>query len=202
MRRNALAAVEGWDPYNVTEDADLAFRLAAEGGSIGWIAPPTKEEAVSRLRPWFKQRSRWLKGYIQTWLVHMNAPLSGGWRRAVMLQVTLGLSLLSVLFFTPVIVGLVLFETALWLGIIDTNIPTIYLLTLGFSLFCGMAVGALGAVRAGQPHLLKHVPFMPFYWLMLFPPLIQAIIELQTRPFHWHKTEHGVTGAPPEITGG
>jgi hypothetical protein len=43
---------------------------------------------------------------------------------------------------------------------------------------------------------------MPLYWLLLFPPLLQAIIELQTRPFHWHKTEHGVTGAPPEIAGG
>jgi cellulose synthase/poly-beta-1,6-N-acetylglucosamine synthase-like glycosyltransferase len=202
MRRNALLAVDGWDPFNVTEDADLAFRLAADGGGIGWISPPTQEEAVSKFRPWFKQRSRWLKGYLQTWLVHMNAPLSGGWRRAVMLQVTLGLSLLSVLFFAPVIFGLILFTIARLVGITDVVIPSIYILTLGFSLLCGMAVGALGAVRAGQPHLLKHVPMMPLYWLLLFPPLLQAIIELQTRPFHWHKTEHGVTGAPPEIAGG
>jgi cellulose synthase/poly-beta-1,6-N-acetylglucosamine synthase-like glycosyltransferase len=202
MRRNALQTVGGWDPFNVTEDADLAFRLAAEGGGIGWIQPPTQEEAVSRLRPWFKQRSRWLKGYLQTWLVHMNAPLSGGWRRSVMLQVTLGLSLMSVLFFTPVMAGLALYETARLVGIIEATIPAVYLLALGFSLLCGMAVGALGAVRAGQLHLLKHVPFMPLYWLLLFPPLLQALIELQTRPFHWHKTEHGVTGAPPETAGG
>lgn len=202
MRRDALQTVGGWDPFNVTEDADLAFRLVAEGGGIGWIAPPTQEEAVSRLRPWFRQRSRWLKGYLQTWLVHMNAPLSGGWRRAVMLQVTLGFSLMSVLFFAPVIIGLVLYESARLTGITQEVIPAVYLLTLGFSLLCGMAVGALGAIRAGQPHLLKHVPLMPLYWLLLFPPLIQALIELKTRPFHWHKTEHGVTGAPPEIAGG
>ncbi|MGJ8561225.1 MAG: glycosyltransferase family 2 protein [Litorimonas sp.] len=202
MRRDALHSVGGWDPFNVTEDADLAFRLAAEGGDIGWIELPTQEEAVSRFRPWFKQRSRWLKGYLQTWLVHMNAPLSGGWRRAVMLQVTLGLSLMSVLFFAPVMFGLALYESARLIGIIDAAIPAIYLLTLGFSLFCGMAVGALGAVRAGRPHLLKYVPFMPLYWLLLFPPLLQALIELQIRPYHWHKTEHGVTGAPPEAAGG
>jgi hypothetical protein len=65
-----------------------------------------------------------------------------------------------------------------------------------------MAVGALGAIRSGQPRLLKHVPLMPIYWLLLFPPLLQALIELKTRPYHWHKTEHGVTGAPPETTGG
>lgn len=202
MRRSALETVGGWDPFNVTEDADLAFRLAAEGGGIGWITPPTQEEAVSRLRPWFKQRSRWLKGYLQTWLVHMNAPFSGGWRRAVMLQVTLGFSLMSVLFFAPIIAGLVLFETARLLGTTEATIPSVYLLALGFSLLCGMSVGALGAVRSGQLHLLKHVALMPLYWLLLFPPLLQALIELRTRPFHWHKTEHSVTGAPPERAGG
>ncbi|GHA94691.1 hypothetical protein GCM10009069_17080 [Algimonas arctica] len=142
MRRSALETVGGWDPFNVTEDADLAFRLVANGGGIGWIHLPTQEEAVSRLRPWFKQRSRWLKGYLQTWLVHMNAPLSGGWRRAVMLQVTLGLSLLSVLFFAPVMTGLALYEGARLMGIMEATIPAIYLLALGFSLLCGMAVGA------------------------------------------------------------
>lgn len=202
MRRSALQSVGGWDPFNVTEDADLAFRLAADGGGIGWIPAPTQEEAVSQFRPWFKQRSRWLKGFIQTWMVHMNAPLSGGWRRAVMLQITLGLSLLSVLFFAPVMTGLALYEVARLSGLTQATIPSIYWLTLGFSLLCGMAVGALGALRAGQPHLLKHVPLMPIYWLLLFPALIQAFIELRTRPFHWHKTEHGVIGAPPETAGG
>ncbi|MEL6686194.1 MAG: glycosyltransferase family 2 protein [Pseudomonadota bacterium] len=202
MRRDVLEAVGGWDPHNVTEDADLAFRLASEGGQIGWIQPPTEEEAVSSLRPWFKQRSRWLKGYIQTWLVHMNAPLTGGWRRAVMLQLTLGFSLLSVAFFAPVMMALGLLGLAKSLGITEIGLPTIYLGALGFSLLCGMIVGALGAIRSGKRHLLWHVPLMPLYWLLLFPPLIQALIELRTRPFHWHKTEHGVTShsltdAPP-----
>jgi len=199
MRRASLDAVGGWDAYNVTEDADLAFRLAANGGGIGWISAATQEEAVSHIRPWHRQRSRWLKGYIQTWMVHMNAPLSGGWRRVVMLQITLGLSLLSVLFFAPIMVFLGLLGIANVVGITEAAIPSVYLWTLGFSLICGMAVGALGAMRAGQPHLLRHVPLMPIYWLLLFPPLMQALVELRTRPFHWHKTEHGVTGAPPDL---
>ncbi|MGB3456255.1 MAG: glycosyltransferase family 2 protein [Litorimonas sp.] len=201
MRRDALERVGGWDPFNVTEDADLAFRLACDGGRIGWIAPPTQEEAVSRLRPWMRQRSRWLKGFLQTWLVHMNAPLSGGWRRALMLQLTLGVSLLSVAFFAPVVVGLTLLLLAGALGVTDVRVPPVYLLTLGFSMVCGMSAGALGAVRAGQPRLLWHVPLMPLYWMLLFPPLVRAIAELRTRPFHWHKTEHGVTGAPPGLAG-
>lgn len=197
MRRSALDAVGGWDAYNVTEDADLAFRLAAQGGQIGWISPPTQEEAVAQFRPWCRQRSRWLKGYIQTWLVHMNSPFAGGWRRALMLQATLGHALLSVLFFAPVMFSLTCFALAQWVGITDAQTPRLYLLALGFSLICGMMVGAVGALRAGQKHLLRHVPLMPLYWLILFPPLMQALIEMRTRPFHWHKTQHGVTGAPP-----
>jgi cellulose synthase/poly-beta-1,6-N-acetylglucosamine synthase-like glycosyltransferase len=201
MRRSALIEVGGWDPHNVTEDADLAFRLSALGNRIGWIDRPTREEAVSHMRPWLKQRSRWLKGYIQTWLVHMNSPVQGGWRRAMMLQLTLGLSLMSVFFFAPVMLALGLFSLAKLIGITSLGLPSLYMGALGFSLLCGMIIGAVGAIRARQFHLLWHVPFMPLYWLLLFPPLIQAIIELQIRPFHWHKTEHGVTGAPPELAG-
>ena len=198
MRREALEAVGGWDPFNVTEDADLAFRLAGRGGRIGWIAPPTQEEACHRLGPWFRQRSRWLKGYMQTWRVHMNAPLSGGWRRALMLQLTLGVSLLSIAFYAPVMTFMALWAGADAIGIVDAPLPPVFLGALGFSLASGMAVGALGALRAGQPRLLLHVPLMPLYWTMLFPPLLRALWELRHAPYHWHKTEHGVTGARPD----
>ena len=45
MHRTALDQVGGWDAHNVTEDADLSFRLAAYGHHIGYIHPPTQEEA-------------------------------------------------------------------------------------------------------------------------------------------------------------
>ncbi len=190
MRKSALDAADGWDPYNVTEDADLAFRLAVGRDRIGWIAPPTREEAVAKLRPWMRQRSRWLKGYLQTWLVHMNAPLAGGWRRALMLQLTLGLSLLSVGLYAPVLVVLAGFSLTH-----PGAVQPIYLVALVYSLLCGMAVGVLGALRAGKPRLLLHVPFMPIYWVLMFPPLLRALWELQTNPYYWHKTEHGVSAA-------
>ena len=198
MRRGALERVGGWDPFNVTEDADLAFRLAQGVRRIGWIAPPTQEEACHRLGPWLRQRSRWLKGYMQTWLVHMNAPLSGGWRRVVMLQLTLGVSLLSIAFYAPVLLFLGLWSVGHAAGVVEAELPRVFLGALGFSLLSGMAVGALGAWRSGQRRLLWHVPFMPLYWLLLFPPLLVALWELRSNPFHWHKTEHGVTGARPD----
>ena len=70
LRVAELRALGGWDPYNVTEDADLGMRLHAAGGRTGMLGSVTLEEACSRVRPWIRQRTRWQKGYIQTWLVH------------------------------------------------------------------------------------------------------------------------------------
>jgi glycosyltransferase XagB len=69
-------AISGpWDPFNVTEDADLAFRLATIGHTIEMIDSVTLEEAPNRLIVAIKQRTRWLKGYAQTGLVHSRAPI-------------------------------------------------------------------------------------------------------------------------------
>lgn len=195
IKRSALEEAGGWDAFNVTEDADLAFRLAQGTRRIGWIAPPTQEEAVSSLRPWFRQRSRWLKGYIQTWRTHMSNPLVGGWRRALMLQFTLGLSLLAIFFYTPVILYVGLFLLSGAAGLHDHTVPPIYIGALGLATVSGMAAGVIGALRAGKPRLIWHVPLMPLYWMLLFPPLIRAIVELRTNPFYWHKTEHGLSRA-------
>jgi glycosyltransferase XagB len=70
--RAVLDAVGGWDPYNVTEDADLGIRLARGGWHVGVLASTTWEEAPPTFRVWQGQRTRWLKGWMQTYLVHMR----------------------------------------------------------------------------------------------------------------------------------
>jgi cellulose synthase/poly-beta-1,6-N-acetylglucosamine synthase-like glycosyltransferase len=64
-----------WDPYNVTEDADLAFRLAMAGYQIGMLSSITYEEAPDTATVAKNQRSRWLQGFAQTGLVHTRHPL-------------------------------------------------------------------------------------------------------------------------------
>ena len=64
-----------WDPYDVTEDADLGIRLFKRGYRTRIVDSTTYEEANSQFGNWIRQRSRWLKGYMQTWLVHMRHPL-------------------------------------------------------------------------------------------------------------------------------
>lgn len=70
-----LKQIGGWDPFNVTEDADLGLRASMEGYKVGVIYSTTYEEANSKLGNWLRQRSRWVKGYMQTFLVHNRHPL-------------------------------------------------------------------------------------------------------------------------------
>ena len=63
--RAVLDAVGGWDPFNVTEDADLGIRLARCGYEVGVLASTTWEEAPATASVWSGQRRRWLKGWMR-----------------------------------------------------------------------------------------------------------------------------------------
>ena len=201
MRRTALDEIQGWDSHNVTEDADLSFRLAAHKWRLGYITPPTKEEAVSKFKSWHYQRSRWMKGYIQTWQCHMHAPFAPGGLKGLArfftLQLTVGLTLMSALFHLPVMLCVVAYALYHYVafGALSISIP--FLISLAISYGAGMLIGAVGAIRSGKPILLLSVPFMPLYWLALCAPTLHAFLEVRSNPFHWHKTEHGVSGAAP-----
>lgn len=203
MRRSALDDIGGWDAHNVTEDADLSFRLSAYGHDIGFIHSPTREEAVSIFRDWHFQRARWIKGYMQTWDVHMAKPFAPGGMRGLMrfftLQLTLGITLLSILFYTPVVLSLPVVAIVLWWVSHPLDIGLTYGLTFIFSISIGCLIGIVGAHRAGKPILMKSALSMPLYWLFLFAPALRAISELKGRRFLWHKTRHGVS-RPAELT--
>ena len=197
MRRALLDAIDGWDAHNVTEDADLSFRLAAQGHSIGYIHPPTQEEAICNLQDWRMQRARWMKGFIQTWDVHMAKPWApggiAGLLRFFTLQLTLGLTVLSVLFYAPIVLLLPFIALTLWWVSVPLNIGLAYSLTFIFSISIGCLIGTAGAHRAAKPRLIRSTYMMPLYWLLLFEPAIRAFSELKHKRFHWHKTRHGVS---------
>ncbi len=201
MRREALDDVEGWDAHNVTEDADLSFRLAAKNWTLGYITSPTQEEAVADFRSWHFQRARWMKGYMQTWRCHMRAPFAPGGvqglARFFTLQLTLGLTLLSALFHFPVMAAAGIYCLYQYMAGAPIAIPLPFIISLGISYGAGMIIGAVGAVRAKKLALLMSVPFMPLYWFALCGPTLRALWELRSNPFHWHKTEHGISTLPP-----
>lgn len=196
-----LKALGAWDPYNVTEDADLGVRLARRGLRTVTIASTTWEEAPHRFADWLPQRTRWLKGWMQTAITHTRHPVRlwrdlGTWRLFGLLVVMAGM-LASVLAF-PISLGLV--AAAWWHGTLLAAPESSWLqwlwwvavanLVLGFS--TTMLAGAIAALRRGRLGLAPRALAMPWYWLLVSMAGYRALWQLVHRPFHWEKTRHGV----------
>lgn len=190
FRRAALEAAGGWDPYNVTEDADLGFRLAELGWRSTVIAPGTAEEAVTTLAPWTRQRSRWIKGFLQTLLVRLsNLPAlarNAGWKGLAALLLTIALPVASSMLHGPLALW------ALWeLGAGAMSPADVALLVAGYGV--AAATAWLGLRRSGQCGLAASIALMPLYWPLQTLAAARAARDLALRPFHWEKTRHGVT---------
>jgi len=191
IKREALDRAGLWDPHNVTEDADLAFRLAAQGWTLGTIEPPTGEEALSDYPNWKRQRMRWQKGFLQSWAVHMRRLKGHGWRRALALQITLGATLLAGFLHPPALVGLLTLFALGALGIVSFVPPALFYFIIIFGYGGAILAGAIGLHKSRRLHLWPSLFGMPLYWIWHFWPSILAAIEIFRAPYYWHKTVHG-----------
>lgn len=213
FKTSFLKIAGGWDPFNVTEDADLGIRLYKHNCRTAVIDSRTWEEANCNLHNWIRQRSRWIKGYMQTFFVHMRHP----WRfmRQIGLKGMAGY--FAMIFGTP------------FLPLIN---PFFWLLLLAWVLFQpawieGLFPGLLYYVAAGQLivgnfmfvymnmvgtyfvirdcALKKHQPFSygmiryalltPLYWIFMSVAAYKALFQLIVKPFYWEKTVHGLSSA-------
>ncbi len=189
FRISALQAVGGWDAWNVTEDADLGFRLAAEGYDLGVLELPTVEVAPDRLADWLPQRARWVKGYMQTFGVQTRRPPH--WRTGVLLSfaVTLGVAILAALAHGPLLAWSLISVAAQlstgqgWLTPADAA-----LLVAGW--LCAMAAAVVGLRRAGAELRVRDLLLTPLYWPLLSLAAAHALWQLVRCPHHWDKTRH------------
>ncbi len=200
FRTEALRTVGGWDAWNVTEDADLGFRLVRAGYRIGDLPSNTHEEAPVTVPAWLKQRSRWIKGYIQTLVTHSRAPLR--LLREAGLAATL--AFLSLVFGTvATALGYPAFAIAAliacWDGSLFAPVGTAATLTsiiaLGVWMLGSVALFVppiVGALRRGSPGLLLLVPLLPLYYALVSVAAWMALYDYFNRRFVWNKTEHGL----------
>jgi glycosyltransferase XagB len=197
--RAVLDHLGGWDPYNVTEDADLGIRLARLGWRTTIIASTTWEEAPTSLQVWYPQRTRWLKGWMQTYLVHTRSPIrlsrDLGLRQSLGLHVYIAGLILSSLAHPLMYVVLIVqglsedgfkppadpLQSVIWWGAWAS-------LLLGY--VTSIVIAAL-AVRRRHPRLAWSAIWMPVYWLMISACAYRAIWQLIHNPFLWEKTPHG-----------
>jgi cellulose synthase/poly-beta-1,6-N-acetylglucosamine synthase-like glycosyltransferase len=199
FRRSSLDWCLGWDPYNVTEDADLGLRFARLGLKTAMLESVTGEEANSQVMNWLRQRSRWSKGYMQTLLVHTRRPRALvrqlGPRGAIAFLFTMGSTVLTALL-APVFWALLSLWVAGQPGWIAELFPgaVYYLasLSLLFGNFFIVFLSLCAAVGRGHDDLAPYTLLMPAYWVLMSVATYMALVELFVRPHHWHKTEHAL----------
>ncbi|MFD3191317.1 glycosyltransferase [Sedimentitalea sp. HM32M-2] len=197
FRRDKLVELGGWDAHNVTEDADLGVRLCRAGYRTEMIDTVTYEEANCRIWPWIKQRSRWLKGFMVTYLVHMRRPVQLfhdlGARRFLSLQAFFVGTLCQFLL-APVL-------WSFWLIVLGFQHPIQTLVSNqmvygvgGLFLAAELMVICIGLVAVSSPErrfLMRWVPTMILYFPLAALAAYKALYELVIRPYYWDKTQHG-----------
>ena len=201
FRTEVLRGLGGWDPYNVTEDADLGIRLYKQGFRTGMLNSTTYEEANPNVRNWIRQRSRWIKGYMQTLLVHTR----GGWdlRRTrdkhyfTFLLVIGGKVIVN--FINPLMwvitIGYFVFRSRVGLTIESLYpAPVFYIavVTLLFGNLLFVYIFLLGSAHRNNHDLIKYGLFAPFYWLLMSVAACKALWQLIRKPHFWEKTQHGL----------
>jgi cellulose synthase/poly-beta-1,6-N-acetylglucosamine synthase-like glycosyltransferase len=197
FRTAVLRDIGGWDAFNVTEDADIGIRLAQLGYRVAMLNSTTFEEAPLALSAWLKQRSRWLKGYMQTWLVHMRDPAAlmrrTGFSGFAAFQLFIGGGIVFALA-NPLLwlamAACLLFGLSLWNDTPAALLPGAGLL-LNNLLLTWLAV--LGPRRRGWGDLSPYGLTVIVYWAMISLAGYRGLWQLVTRPFFWEKTEHGVS---------
>ncbi|MFA7253152.1 MAG: glycosyltransferase family 2 protein [Patescibacteria group bacterium] len=198
-----LRLLNGWDPYNVTEDCDLGLRLKEAGFKTEILDSTTWEEANCNLKNWIRQRSRWIKGYFQTFLVHGRTPIytirkigflntmlfglfTGFLPFASMINPFLWLTTISYFALRPII-G----ET------IEQFFPGYILYPSAFCLIVGNFLYIynylVGSSKRGYDGLVKYGLLMPVYWLLISFAGWYGLIQLTFKPHFWEKTKHGLS---------
>lgn len=199
--RNAdLHHVGGWDAYNVTEDCDLGMRFARLGMKTLMLDSDTLEEAPIYIDIWFKQRTRWLKGYMQTQFVHtaqiFDSISSFGMYQFLGLWAVVGGQVLSA-FLHPVAILCFTYQVFAKYFLWDWLFPPYLHPLMAFLLITGAFLVPLQAEavyrRLKRRKSLWLMAFMhPFYWLFASFASYRALIQLITCPSHWEKTRHGL----------
>jgi len=199
FRKEAIKNIGAWDPYNVAEDCDLGIRLQRMGYKVGILNSISQEEATSSFKSWIMQRTRWMKGFIQTSIVHLRHPLRfkkeiGGWKNFFAFILTVP--------GTVIINILNLFYWALLILWFTTHSKVIQIFFPGTILYISVAsfiignliftyLNLIGAYQRGRYELVKYNLLSPFYWVLLAVAGARAFIQIITKPHHWEKTTHG-----------
>jgi cellulose synthase/poly-beta-1,6-N-acetylglucosamine synthase-like glycosyltransferase len=206
FRTDALRQLGAWDPHNVTEDADLGIRIARRGWGARMMNSVTEEEANSKVGNWIRQRSRWIKGFYQTYLVHMRSPIQLcrelGTRRFVAFQLIMGLSTLTSLL-NPIFWTLTLVYVVDGPDRIAPLFPPVVLALGVVAMLAGNLLMVftlmIGCMERGLYSTVSKMLTVPVYWALLSIAAYKAFSQVlrPSKRHYWELTEHGLVDEAP-----
>ncbi len=200
FRVDVLRAIGAWDAWNVTEDADLGLRLARFGYRSRTLPSTTQEEAPALLRAWMKQRRRWCKGWTQTFITLSRDPARlvsetglGGAGVVSLMMVNMVLAPLL----WPPLTALMIYQLAVAglpqpASALELVSATLWMSAAAFGAGSVVWLALLGMKRRNLIGLWPSLPLLLPYYLLISTAAWAALYDLASKPFHWHKTEHGL----------
>lgn len=207
FRIDKLKQVGGWDGYNMTEDAELGIRLAKANYKISTLNSITEEECPTTIKAWLKQRSRWLKGFAQTFCEHLllSRPISSNksliknkFLKIFQLNlpnIIIFFTFIGMSFFSFLALIIIIFNNLIYLNMIPNIITLKYLMYANIYIMIIMIYGSFISICIKNKmkfNLLAFI-FFPLYWILHYIASIKSLYELIVKPFYWSKTEHGVS---------
>lgn len=201
FRFRTLRELGAWDPFNVTEDADLGMRIARKKLKTAVLDSHTYEEAVTSVRSWIKQRSRWVKGFVITWFVTMRHPIRVfrdiGLKNFIIFQTGFGgnfyLPLMNLFLWLVFLAGFFIPDYfSRWFDFWPFAAIAVFNLVVGNLFFLVMML--LATWKEKQKDLLIYSLFSPIYWIFMSIGAWKGFVQLAMgQAYKWEKTAHGVS---------
>lgn len=201
FRLKTLRDIGGWDPFNVTEDADLGLRLHRYGYQTKTISRPTMEDAPEQFGIWLKQRTRWFKGHMQTWMISLRNPkllvAEIGWSSFLISQIMLGGIVVSALAHPVLMISVVYMASLYAVGQpfmqLATPLAILDFLNIMLGYFAFMSLGYISARGDEKSGIWKRIIAIPPYWVLLSIAAWRALFQIIHAPHTWEKTPHKPT---------
>lgn len=188
FKLKVLRKIKGWDPYNVAEDADIGYRLAKAGYKTKVLDSMTMEESPVKLKTWLHQRARWIKGHVQTYIVHLRtiAELKKHYGTKGVLGFHLFLFLPVISYFLQMVLASIMVFPQ-----ISSLYPYISLMSMiNYIIWIIFSIGlaTFVVIKNRWKKMFLSVILYPMYYLLHSVAFFMAVYQLFFKPHYWNKT--------------
>jgi cellulose synthase/poly-beta-1,6-N-acetylglucosamine synthase-like glycosyltransferase len=192
LRVKDLIEMGGWDAVNVTEDCDLGIRLARMGRRTIICDSVTNEIAVTEVKHWIPQRTRWQMGFMVTYINHCKSFVSLSRQLGPAGLFHFFMSIFGN-FINPLITPLlfVIWFRSFFLGYSgETFLELLPWITLIGNFILIVATHLIASIKYQNGRFWYMAILQPIYYLLQVVSVHRAVYKLITAPYKWEKTAH------------